>query len=100
MKPKRHELTGTASRRRIVYDNPFAYDSAIDTFEGKRITVTLEPEKQDRTGPQNRYFHAFLPLITDALVNDCGWEDFDNAKTKAYLKEMFLRSEKNNSQYS
>lgn len=68
--------------------------NALASFKGKAIDITIEKHVEKRSNPQNAYFHAaHLPLIHDALVNDCGWDNWTIENTKAFLKDMFLRVE-------
>lgn len=46
---------------------------ALQQFEGKNITLTIEQTKSKRSNPQNKYYWGLvIPLIKEGLYNNYG----------------------------
>src|SRR5690348_817360 len=91
---QKKKVYGLVQRGKIAWNDLVALGKAVSYFEGNEIEVTLAKKVKHRTSPQNAYFHAaHLPIIHEALVNDCGWDNWTIENTKAFLKDMFLRVE-------
>lgn len=58
---------------------------ALHEFAGKRLRITIEPNKRKRSNQQNRYFHGcVIPLVQEKLI-DLG---FNEAKSNEWTKDF------------
>lgn len=58
---------------------------ALQSFAGKRVTLTIERQFKKRSGQQNRYFHGLvIPLIQQRL-QELGWKE---AISETWVKDL------------
>ena len=58
---------------------------ALQSFSGKRVTLTIERQFKKRSGQQNRYFHGLvIPLIQQRL-QELGWKE---AISETWVKDL------------
>jgi hypothetical protein len=70
--------------------------SAIKSFEGKEVVITIDKVKKQRSTQQNRYYWSVLVVLTKNAVLDTWGEVWSVDKTHEYLKENFCYYEKVN----
>ncbi|MCA9496799.1 MAG: hypothetical protein KC589_07670 [Nanoarchaeota archaeon] len=71
----------------LLKSNKKAIRTAIESFEGKQIRITIERKRKVRSTPQNRYYWGVvIPLIQSSFVDTWG-----ERKTKEEIHEFLKR---------
>lgn len=92
------KLSGEVRKGRLVMDS-VALAIAVQRFEGKRVTVEIEPERVVRSLRQNAYYHACVtPVIAHILTEEVrkttpDAEPVSNEEAHEALKRRFLGRE-------
>lgn len=62
------KLTGQCSKGRVAWDIPEGWPIAMREFDGKRVVVDIDVQKNSRTDKQNRrYFGMIVPLWMECM---------------------------------
>ena len=76
--------------------NRKALQQAIEQYEGKDITITIDRKKKSRTTHQNRYYWGvIIPLIQAAILTEWG-ERKSKEEIHEFLKIRFNFTEHHN----
>ena len=70
--------------------------TAIKSFEGKEVVITIDRLKKKRSNNQNSYYWGVLIPLTKKAILDTWGEVWSIEKTHSYLKENFCFYEKVN----
>lgn len=72
----------------MVFDAPQRWTGYVSRLEGKRVGITIQLERINRTLAQNRWWWAMLiPIFSD-------YTGYDKDEAHAILKAVFLKQEK------
>ena len=74
----------------IVTRNRNLLTEAIQSFEGKQITIRIEKTKKKRSNPQNSYLWGLVIPIVKNCLKEAG-NTFTNEQTHELLKLKFLK---------
>ena len=76
-------------REGVLIRNRSLLSTAFKSFEGCRISVTVQKERDKRSSQQNRYYWGVvIKLIADGLTDQWG-EVFTADETHEFLKQNF-----------
>lgn len=90
-------LHGKCTADNFQPDARYIWRDALKMFTGKRVTVTIELFRRQRTSPQNRYYwRVLVGGIRDQMVSD-GWE-LSKDEVHELMKGKYLVQEKFNTQ--
>lgn len=79
---------GWVNAGKLALDNREGFARRIADLEGKRIQITLEPERKNRTNLQNRYYWG---VIVPYVAEHFGYRQPEHEQVHEMLKHQFLR---------
>jgi len=80
------KFTGTIKNGKVIFDEPELITLRTHSLEGKRVFVTMEIDKAERSVPQNNYYWG---VVIKLLEEETGQ---DKESLHEIIKEKFLTS--------
>ena len=82
-------FTGSVKGGRVVFDQPQRWIGVTARFEGRRVEVTLQAERKERSLAQNRYYWSVVVPIFGEWTGESKDEAHETLKT-IHLQQDFV----------